>query len=63
MVSDEFVVDNKYYRTILRRQELLSSEIPATMAVHSTLITTFGLTYNEYSGAFSKVITLDDFFA
>ena len=61
--SDEFTVDNNYYRTILRRQELLLSEIPARMTVHSTLITTFGLTYNEYSGAFLKAILLDDLFA
>jgi hypothetical protein len=27
-----------------------------------TLITTFGLTYNEYFGAFQQVITLDDLF-
>ena len=61
--SDEFAVDSNYYRTILRRQELLSDEIPSTKAIHSTLITTFGLTYNEYSGAFSKVTILEDLFA
>lgn len=61
--SDDFAVDNNYYRAILRRQELLSDEIPSTKAIHSTLITTFGLTYNEYSGAFSKVTILDDLFA
>ena len=27
-----------------------------------TLITTFGLTHNEYSGAFTNVIVLDDLF-
>ena len=61
--GDDFTVNEDYYRTILRRQELLAEEIPKTMAIQSTLITTFGLKYNEYSGAFSNVITLNDLFS
>ena len=61
--SDDFNVDRNYYRLIMHREELLSEIIPKRKAIHSTLITTYGLTYNEYSGAFSKVITLDDLFA
>ena len=60
--SDEFVVGREYYRTIMRRQEILSQEISKKSVIHSTLITTFGLVYNEYSGVFSQVITLDDLF-
>ncbi len=33
------------------------------MTIRSTLIPTFGLMQNEYSGVFSNVITLDDLFA
>ena len=33
------------------------------MTVRSTLITTYGLTQNEYSGVFTNVITLDDLFS
>ena len=61
--GDDFTVGKDYYRIILHRQELLSNEIPKRTAIHSTLITTFGLTYNEYSGVFSNVITLDELFA
>lgn len=32
------------------------------MAIHSTLITTYGLKYNEYSGAFVNVIDMDALF-
>ncbi|MBR5969133.1 MAG: AAA family ATPase [Lachnospiraceae bacterium] len=60
--GDEFVVDKAYYYTMMHRQELLSNEVSKKTAIHSTLITTFGLTYNEYSGIFSKVITLEDLF-
>ena len=62
-VSDDFSVNREYYKKIMHRQELLASEISRKTAIHSTLITTFGLTYNEYSGVFTNVITLDDLFA
>ncbi len=32
------------------------------ISVYSTLITTFGLKHNEYSGVFNNVITLDELF-
>ena len=61
--SDDFKVDQKYYRTLLRRQTALLEEAPAKASVHSTLITTYGLVRNEYSGAFTDVVTMDDLFA
>ena len=57
-----FVVDNKYYKKIMQRIDALIEVIPQNVSVHSTLITTFGLKRNEYSGVFVKVITLDDLF-
>ena len=60
--GDEFVVSREYYRTIMHRQELLSAEVPRRTVIHSTLITTFGLTYNEYSGVFDRIVTLDELF-
>ena len=61
-INDEFTVDNDYYRTLLKRSGLLSELIPKTTAVHNTLITTFGLKQNKYSGIFTNVITMDDLF-
>ena len=60
--SDDFSVDGNYYRTILRRQEMLAGMVSRKMVIHSTLITTYGLTHNEYSGVFTNVITLEDLF-
>ncbi len=60
--SGDFTVDKAYYQTLLHRQELLSKELSQKYSIHNTLITTFGLTYNEYSGIFSNVITMDDLF-
>ncbi len=60
--GDDYTVSKDYYRKLLHRQELLSNEVSRRTAIYSTLITTFGLTYNEYSGAFTNCITLDDLF-
>ena len=60
--SDDFVVSKEYYRIIQRRAEALLAKIPRKMSVYSTLITTYGLKRNEYSGVFVKTITFDDLF-
>ena len=60
--NKSFSVSKSYYEKVLGRIELLGEMIPSNATVHSTLITTSGLTRNEYSGAFVKVITLDDLF-
>ena len=60
--SDDFAVDKSYDKVLRNRTSLLQQTIPRKMAIHSTLITTYGLKYNEYSSDFSNVITLDDLF-
>lgn len=60
--SSDFTVDKAYHNILVDRQKLLSTLIPKKSVVHGTLITTFNLTYNEYSGDFVKVINLDDLF-
>lgn len=60
--SSDFTVDGNYYRTILSRAEKLSQMLPKKAVVRSTLITTFGLTKNEYSSVFINTITMDDLF-
>ena len=58
----EFKVNKEYYLKLLKRQTILAENVSPKVAIHSTLITTFGLMQNEYSGAFTNVIALDDFF-
>lgn len=58
----EFAVDKNYDKVLRNRISLLSEELSPKMAIHSTLITTYGLKYNEYSGAFVKVINMDALF-
>ena len=60
--SGEFKVNKDYYLKLLKRQTILAENVSPKIAIHSTLITTFGLIQNEHSSAFSNVIVLDDFF-
>ena len=61
--SEDFSVDKRYYRTLLSRMERVQEMVSPKTSIHSTLITTFGLKRNEYSGAFSSVVTMDDLFS
>lgn len=61
--SVEFSVDKTYDRKIAHRMNVLTEKISPKIIIHSTLITTFGLAYNEYSSAFTNVVTLEDLFA
>ena len=60
--SDEFSVDKSYDRKIARRINVLLEKVSKKTAIHTTLVTTFGLKHNEYFGDFTNVITLDDLF-
>ena len=51
-----------YYSKVVHRQNLLAEMIPRRAVVHNVLVTTEGLTYNEYSGAFQNVVIIDDLF-
>ena len=60
--NEVFTVTKAYHMTLTHRQNILSETLPRRTSVHSTLITTYGLKYNEYSGDFQQVVTLDDLF-
>ena len=56
--SEEFSVNKDYHETLVKRQSLLSTMIPKKSVVHGTLITTYGLTYNEYSDRALEIMKL-----
>ena len=60
--NDEFSVSKAYHKILVQRQNLLERELPSHTVVHSTLVTTEGLKYNEYSSDFQQVITLKELF-
>lgn len=60
--SDEFAVNKDYHFTLVRRNNMLREMVPKKVAIHNTLITTYGLKHNEYYGDFTNTITLDELF-
>ena len=60
--KNDFAVDKAYDRVLRNRLSLLQERLPKRVTVHMTLITTFGLVYNEYFGDFQQVVVLDDLF-
>ena len=57
-----FTIDKKYDVVLRERLQTLMDKIPSKKSVHLTLIATYGLTQNEYSGQIQSVVTLDDLF-
>ncbi|MBQ9306422.1 MAG: hypothetical protein IJ229_00745 [Clostridia bacterium] len=62
-LSGPLSVDKAYYLKLLSRQTILAGKLSPKIVIYQALITTHGVTYNAYSGIFSRVITLDDLFA
>ena len=58
--SSEFSVDKNYHMILMDRCNAMIEMLPKKKTVHSTLITTYGLKPNAYSGDFTNVITLED---
>lgn len=61
--GNDFVQTKESHRNLMNKQQLLEKEISSRMVIHNTLITTYGLKYNEYSGDFDNVITMEALFA
>lgn len=61
--NEEFSVSKSYHAVLVHRQNVLSGMLPRRKAIYSTLITTYGLAYNEYSGDFQQVVTMDALFS
>lgn len=60
--GEDFSVNKTYYQIMNQRQKQLTEQIDRKEVVHATLVTTYGLKYNEYSGIFQRVVTMDDLF-
>ena len=60
--SEEFTVGTNYHKKLVHRTNILQPHLSRKTVIHSILVTTFGLTYNQYSGDFTNVVTLKDLF-
>ena len=60
--GEDFSVDKAYFQKLNTREKLLTEHISKREKVHTALVTTYGLKYNEYSGVFQRVVTMDNLF-
>jgi predicted AAA+ superfamily ATPase len=60
--SDEFKIDKKLAGSLRSKRTVFVEETGTRKAVHTTMITTFGLKHNEYSGEILQEVTLDELF-
>lgn len=59
----EFEITKKYDEEIRQRRELFRSVTKTRKALHLTMVTTYGLKNNLYSGQIQSEVRLDDLFA
>ena len=60
--SDVFVMDAKEDTALMRKLAVFKGVTQTRKAVHLTLVTSFGLMRNAYSGRVQSEVTLDDLF-
>ncbi len=57
-----YTIDKDEDAKLRNRRDALKQTLSAKQSIHLTLVTTFGVAYNKYSGIVQKSITLDDLF-
>lgn len=60
--NTEFVIDRKYDEVLRNKREAFIRETKTRKTVHLTMITTYGVKQNEYSGLVQSEVTMDDLF-
>jgi hypothetical protein len=58
----EFVMDNKLEQNLRNKRETFVRETKTRDAVHITMITTYGVKRNEYSGIIQSEVKMNDLF-
>lgn len=60
--GDDFTITKSYDKDLRHKMTLFAEETRSRKALHLTIVTTYGLHRNEYSGKVQNVITMDDLF-
>jgi hypothetical protein len=60
--NDEIAIDAAYERQLRRRMEVFRSETKTRFALHTTIVTTYGLVQNEHAAPVQSVVTMEDLF-
>jgi AAA+ ATPase superfamily predicted ATPase len=57
-----FVIDKKYDENLRNKKDCFARETKTKKALHITMVTTYGIKKNEYSGNIQSEIVMDDLF-
>ena len=60
--TNDYTIDKNYDAELRRKLDVFIGETKCRKAIHTTIVTTYGLTHNEYSGRIQNVLTMDDLF-
>ena len=60
--TNDFTIDRKYDAELRRKLDVFATATRCRKSLHPTLVTTYGLKQNEYSGRVQNVVTMDDLF-
>lgn len=60
--SDDFEITRVYDKELRHKLSVFSSETNTRKSLHLTIVTTYGLKRNEYSGRVQSLVTMDDLF-
>ena len=60
--TNDYTIDKDYDAELRRKLDVFVEETKCRKAIHTTIVTTYGLTHNEYSGRIQNVLTMDDLF-
>jgi AAA+ ATPase superfamily predicted ATPase len=60
--NTEFVIDKKYEQNLRNKRETFLNETKTRKTVHITMVTTYGVKRNEYSGLIQSEVKMDDLF-
>lgn len=60
--TDDFRIDKNYDAELRRKIDVFVNETRCKKSLHTTLVTTYGLLKNEYSGRIQNVVTMDALF-
>ena len=61
--QSEFVLTEKYEQHIRERNATFAHFTKAKEALHTVLVTTYGLKQNQYSSGIYAVVTMEDLFS
>lgn len=60
--EDDFSINAAYDKNLRHKLSAFAEETKCRSSLHLTLVTTYGLKFNEYAGRVQSVVTMDDLF-